>query len=262
MNSSVRGNNGFGSGGIENNGQMSMRNSSVSGNTGTGARWGGTGGITNRGALTLTNVTINDNIGADQGDTIGGIENSGTLIIINSTVSGNSLQTLGGFAGGIYNTGVLSMTNATVSGNSGNGDWYDSLVGGIFNSGIITLNNTIVATNTMNGAVINCNGSVTSTGHNLSDDTSCAFTASGDISNTNARLAPLGNYGGATLTQAPLPNSPAIDAGDHATCPAFDQRGVPRPFDGNYDGNAVCDIGAVEFNLILTRTAWLPLIDR
>ncbi|MFT3894170.1 MAG: M4 family metallopeptidase [Anaerolineales bacterium] len=49
----------------------------------------------------------------------------------------------------------------------------------------------------------------------------------------------LGN-GGATLTHALLTGSPAIDAGDPATCATTDQRGVARP------QGAACDIGAFE----------------
>jgi len=41
--------------------------------------------------------------------------------------------------------------------------------------------------------------------------------------------------------------SPAIDAGDNASCPAEDCLGNPRPVDGNNDGDAVCDVGALEW---------------
>jgi len=54
-----------------------------------------------------------------------------------------------------------------------------------------------------------------------------------------------------------LEGSPAIDAGDDAQCPASDQRGVPRPLDGNGDGLAVCDIGSFEYFLSIT---YLPLV--
>ncbi len=40
--------------------------------------------------------------------------------------------------------------------------------------------------------------------------------------------------------------SPAIDAGDGAVCPTEDLYGHLRPADGNLDGNAVCDLGAIE----------------
>ena len=59
-------------------------------------------------------------------------------------------------------------------------------------------------------------------------------------------LARCKNNGGATWTHALLAGSPAIDAGTNSGCPATDQRGVARPIDGNHDGSAVCDIGAVE----------------
>jgi hypothetical protein len=42
--------------------------------------------------------------------------------------------------------------------------------------------------------------------------------------------------------------SPAIDAGDNASCPADDYLGNLRPVDGDNDGEAVCDIGAFELN--------------
>ncbi|MGD8760237.1 MAG: choice-of-anchor Q domain-containing protein [Anaerolineales bacterium] len=44
-----------------------------------------------------------------------------------------------------------------------------------------------------------------------------------------------------------LPDSPVIDAGDSAYCPAEDVAGNPRPADGNGDGEPICDVGAVEW---------------
>lgn len=53
-------------------------------------------------------------------------------------------------------------------------------------------------------------------------------------------LGPLQDNSGFTLTQAPGPGSPAIDAGDPTNCSGVDQRGVARP------QGPRCDIGAVE----------------
>ena len=53
-------------------------------------------------------------------------------------------------------------------------------------------------------------------------------------------LGPLADNGGLTRTQLPAANSPAIDAGNSATCASADQRGVARTQGG------ACDIGAVE----------------
>jgi hypothetical protein len=107
----------------------------------------------------------------------------------------------------------------------------------------VTLKNTIVANN--EGG--DCGGGgVTSDGHNLDSDGTCALTGTGDQSSTDPLLAALADNGGPTQTRALPANSPAVDAADDAGCPATDQRGVARPQDGDEDGTAVCDIGAFE----------------
>jgi hypothetical protein len=76
------------------------------------------------------------------------------------------------------------------------------------------------------------------------------LTNSSSFQTNNIRLAPLADNGGPTLTMALLTNSAAIDAGNDAASPAFDQRGVPRPT-GSHS-----DIGAFETTLapaILTQ---------
>jgi hypothetical protein len=70
-------------------------------------------------------------------------------------------------------------------------------------------------------------------------------TPAGNDSFANPKLGPLGNYGGPTLTIALLPGSPAIDAGDNASAPPTDQRGIPRPV------GSVADVGAYEFTAVL-----------
>ena len=67
------------------------------------------------------------------------------------------------------------------------------------------------------------------------------------------KLGPLQNNGGPTQTHALLSGSPAIDAGNPSGCRdhlgaliTTDQRGAARHFDGNNDGTARCDMGAVE----------------
>ena len=77
-------------------------------------------------------------------------------------------------------------------------------------------------------------------------------------------LGPLKNNGGPTQTLALVAGSPAIDAGNPNGCQdnsgallQTDQRGFPRNVDGNSDGTARCDIGAVEG----VGGAAVPVID-
>ena len=77
---------------------------------------------------------------------------------------------------------------------------------------------------------------------------------------SNPALGALQNNGGLTPTMALAPNSPAIDAAGDCT-PLLDrdedQRGTPRPFDGDHVGGAACDVGAYELfgsTLMATKT--------
>ncbi|HET9477442.1 MAG TPA: CSLREA domain-containing protein, partial [Dehalococcoidia bacterium] len=232
------------------------------------------GGISNTGFVNLTNVTISGNSAAGVG---GGFQNAaaGSSLIANgTTISGNDASGTGG--AGVYNesSATASMTNVTISGNtatgttSGGGGLHNrtggavSLInvtvtgnsagfispgggGGIKNNGTGTVNikNTIVAGNT-SALGADCNGTLNSQGHNLFQATVSPCTISGvttgNITGQDPLLGPLAANGGPTQTHALPANSPAVNAGDNAGCPIYDQRGVERaPY-------APCDIGAYE----------------
>jgi CSLREA domain-containing protein len=100
--------------------------------------------------------------------------------------------------------------------------------------------NSIFANSPSGGDCVN-NGTFSTNINNLVEDGSCNPAFSGDPG-----LSGLQNNGGPTRTHYPLASSIVIDSGDEASCLDRDQRGMPRPFDGNEDGTAVCDIGSVE----------------
>jgi hypothetical protein len=104
----------------------------------------------------------------------------------------------------------------------------------------------------------NCSGAIVNNGFNLSTDDTCAgFNQVADI-----MLGPLANNGGFTQTHLPQPGSPAIDF-VAAGCPppATDQRGGNRPVDGDNNGVARCDAGAVEYGAVVAKI-YLPLVIR
>ncbi len=217
MSVTVRSNTAASAGGIFTQGPMTITQSSIISNI--AANDGG--GIGNSGLISITNSAIISN--TTTGGAGGGIaNNNGSLSMMNVTLSGNAAPLF--YGGGLvhYNGGASTLTNVTLANNSASGGFAGA---GITNqASAVTLKNTIVA---YNAGGSDCQGIITSAGHNLDSADTCGFTMTGDITNTNPFLGPLANNGGTTLTRALLPGSPAINAGDNSGCPATDQRGAP-----------------------------------
>ncbi len=270
---------------IENDalGSATISYSTISGYTGNGyygAPPDASGAIKNFGNLTINNSTISGNkaVGGPAyteatysggyqfygGNGMGGgiYMDGGTLSINSSTIADNEAiggSTAGvswagnGIGGGLYIAGgTVSINNSTFADNqaiggagphlgpgTGSGGGIDNAAG----AGALQMYDTILADNTASTANPDLNGSVTSLGHNLIGNTNggSGFVAS-DLVNVNPQLGPLQNNGGPTQTMALLAGSPAINAGDNTNAPAYDQRG---PGFARIVGGTI-DIGAFE----------------
>ncbi len=215
-----------------------------------------TTGLVVRVPLTLRNSTIAGNSAtATAVSSAGGIEADNTLTLENCTISGNSGRT----AGGIWQVGPVacSILHCTISGNHQTASV--SGAGGVYNTDADfrpTVGGTVIAGNTSSLPTrTDISGSFTSLGFNLIGvNTGSGFSGTGDqvgttVSPLDPMLGPLADNGGPTTTMSPLTGSPLID---HATSflLATDQRGAIRPFDSpdviNVGGGDGSDVGAVE----------------
>ena len=178
----------------------------------------------------------------------GGIfNNGGSITSLNVTIAYNKAQ-----------GGQGRFLNAT-SGYAAGGTDGEGYGGGIFNrSGTVDLNNSLIAYNTNVNDIENTNltgvetdedlyGSFTSTsGSNLVFHLGAGTlggTTTGNIISENPEILALADNGGTTYTHAilPCPQGPAVNAGNEAVAPAFDQREMPR--------NELPDIGSFESDL-------------
>lgn len=183
------------------------------------------------GTFSITNSAAVANAAGNDG---GAIYSSGSISLTNTTLSGNSA---GGMGGAIANFDSAYLLNTTISNNQSPGG------AGLMNASLLVVRNSLIVQNDGD----NCLGGLFSLGHNLEDGGTCALGHASDQKNTPAAIDNLGNNGGDTVTHALTAGSPAIDAGENDACLDVDQRGVPRPLDGDGDGTAVCDIGAFEY---------------
>ena len=230
-------------------------------NSGSGGGGGGAGlggGIFNeQGTVTVVNSTLAQNTAtggtpsnaATPGSGLGGgiFNLNGSVSVTNSTitantVSGGSTPITPSNAGGIYNLGAnahtavsstVTLTNTILAHTpSGLPDLFDGIPS---NVGYVN------SSNTNNMATASTNAShadiIETTDPNDSNIT-------GSPSKQDPKLGPLKFNGGPGMfTELPAVQSPAINRGVSSGAPATDERGFKRP-----QGRAV-DIGAVEYEV-------------
>ena len=270
---SVTSNNGEGGGGITaDETEVVISDSTISGNHAEvfcgGLFIEGGGGDIDR--TTISNNIVDNTVDYGTGGGLCVADNKTT--ITNSTISGNQVlgpstgQNFSGRGGGISVVGgaygvaptvdtLVIVEDTTICDNTaettGGGISVYRYAGTMAVE--VELRNTIVAKNQEAGGAVlgNCieesPAIVSSLDFNLADDVTCNLVGVDDLVVADVMLGVLADNGGPTMTHLPETGSPAIDSGDDALCPEIDQHGNIRPWDGDNDGQAHCDRGAVEF---------------
>jgi sugar lactone lactonase YvrE len=220
------------------------------GNTGAGNQGGGL--FINGGSNTSSVIDQCTFVG-NQADWGGAISSNNSaawtvgVTITNSTFTTNQATNGGGGAIRLVNAKAI-LVNNTIVNNQASMAWRGGGIS-IYYPSYVQLKNTILAANTSNGVPDDCECETYSLGLNIANSVLNNLVQVGNCTGITAapQLGALQDNGGDTQTMALLTGSPAIDAGDNASCQATDQRGISRPLDGNDDGTVPCDIGAIEF---------------
>jgi len=165
-------------------------------------------------------------------------------LLENVTISGNR-----GNPGAIMNDGGshLTLVHCTVTGNGPSNSI--SNIGGIQDVhggfGLTFLSNTILSGNGPGFIADDCSNATSDGGNIIGDSARCHLDDQpSDQLDADPELGPLADNGGFTRTH--LPGAAAIDTAQAPACPPTDQRGSPRPVDGDDNGDSACDVGAVE----------------
>ena len=210
---------------------VTIHNSTVSGNTASAPSYTLGGGT----FATHNTFAVYSTISGNTADIGAGVWGS-TVEVLDSTISGN----YGSTVGGVYAT-IALVRGSTIARNTGTAPV--AAVGLYVLSTYLHLQSSIVANNTV-GAVESDIGSYYTASvvgaNNLIMAHSARTQVPGDTIALDPKLGPLQDNGGATLTLALLPDSPAINRGNNAGAFAFDQRGFDRKVGKS------ADIGAFE----------------
>jgi predicted outer membrane repeat protein len=169
----------------------------------------------------------------------GAIDAEGVLDITNSTFVANSAPRGGALH--VDGTRTVDMSHTTLADNTSTDGSALAISGGV-----LRLDSILLARHGGDA----CSGAgISSRGNNFydADDPDCNFNQDSDVEHSDLMLSTsLADNGGTTPTLALNPGSPAIDGA--AVCPIdnVDQRGLPRPADGDGDSTETCDVGAFE----------------
>jgi hypothetical protein len=208
------------------------------------------------GGLSWCNGTIQNNIiSGNWADWGGGGLYCCRATIQNNVISGNVAGAFGG--GGLYDCYGTIQNNVITSNVAGyNGNLASG--GGLCGCNGAIRNNTIVgnAATDSGGGLSGCAGTIVNsiiwgnTAPASSQISGCSTPTYSCIQGYT--VGGQGNTGLNPRFVGPndfhlRPDSPCIDVGTSANMPLTDRDGNPRPYDGDGDGQAVCDMGAYEY---------------
>gem|GEM_PF-2490471 len=259
----------FGGGAVAADGKVTIRSSTITGNSASGVTppgsygFGGGVFVAEIGAGPSTTLIEASTISGNSANSLGGgAALQGDASVVNSTVFGNTSGNQGGgvlVAGPNYSN--EPPTNATLSSSTVSGN-TSSRTGGFGqyvpdpanpNPNVpeaVTLSNSVVSNNSASvGADV---GGTIRVGFTLIGNRAGATIteqpAGSNLFGVDPQLGPLSSNGGPTQTLAPAPTSPVIDQG--LTSLPSDQIGNSRPFEvvgiANAPGGNGADMGAVE----------------
>lgn len=227
-----------------------------------GVATGDGGALFTAAPVTLTRSTLATSTANRGGGAF--VSDLGNLTAVNSTISGNGAAAGGSGVFAVTTGGgsnpTVRLANVTLTLNTNGGVAFNTSAGG---TATLQVRNTILAGNTTSDcSIAGPGGTYTTDGNNIFGNVAACIPAplpsdqplGGPI---NTVINPtLANNGGSVTTHALVPGSPAIDTGNATNCTDFsaavlttDQRGSPRPTDGNADSITRCDIGAFETNV-------------
>lgn len=175
----------------------------------------------------LENVTLSGNrgtgIGAILTDGFSRLDILNSTLTLNGGVAGMELPRTGGISDVHGGAGMTYLANTYLAGNFAHPAWGSP----------------------------DCDNGFSMGGNIIGDAQRCGrFLAQPDDQlDVVPPLLALADHGGFTPTHRPVPGSSAIDRGREAPCAGTDQRGQPRPQDGDGDGKHTCDVGAFEIGV-------------
>ncbi|KAA3643801.1 MAG: DUF1565 domain-containing protein [Chloroflexi bacterium] len=197
------------------------------------------GGITNQGELEILNSTINGNqLLINDGRLVAaGVMNFAKLLMENSTISGNRGV---GLMNATYdmrdpsNVPNMTLNYVTIADNEAAGLSFRQII----DPSTLRINNSLIVNNIGSDCIYDRLMTPMWGGTNMDTDSTCGLGAT--LTSTELSLGVLRDNGGNTQTHALTSGSSAIDAAS-GVCEATDQRDEPRP-----SAAEECDVGAYE----------------